>query len=491
MEREQVAPKRRLSDVDRDDSTPSSTQEPPAVRRRIEEGRSDEVHADTSEPEDSRSIRPPINDTQTALRQITQTQGKPPMEAPKGSEFFLRLPDVQAAKPRTVPFQQPSQLTTFSYSPDHVQEFTNSALRYYVDPPIGSNLSYGYERWIRAPDTRGRIDSLLKAVSKVQSDAQAHGGLPEIGLISWRGVMSKILLAPYEKFEGWELNVMMVNRTIYLEEHLSDEKLSKKNNMDERQRSQTYYGYAFESYCTSDTPPGQRQAQRTSPGVPPGWSGDVNTNVQWCSVVRTKLGDTRMIIGGEVDCVRGKYTGQTDTFVELKTSLAIRGQHDETKFERKLLKFYIQSFLLGVPEIVVGFRTPAGVITTVQSFKTIQLPRMVRGKPGAWDPLVCLDWGNEFVTSLKNVIRQAGSGEDAMTAVWRVKFTPGSGMNVNRLDAAGIEDVVNGEDRVGFLPRWYWDEIRRERQKGPTLSAETMDKKATPMPPLANVGWQI
>jgi len=30
----------------------------------------------------------------------------------------------------------------------------------------------------------------------------------------------------------------------------------------------------------------------------------------------------------------GKYTGQTDTFVELKTSLSIRGQHDETKFER-------------------------------------------------------------------------------------------------------------------------------------------------------------
>lgn len=30
----------------------------------------------------------------------------------------------------------------------------------------------------------------------------------------------------------------------------------------------------------------------------------------------------------------GKYTGQTDTFVELKTSLAIRGFHDEAKFEK-------------------------------------------------------------------------------------------------------------------------------------------------------------
>jgi hypothetical protein len=65
-------------------------------------------------------------------------------------------------------------------------------------------------------------------------------------------------------------------------------------------------------------------------------------------------------------CDTGKYSGNTANFVELKTSLTIRGSADETKFEkyasahlfpgtnnsassRKLLKFYLQSFLLGVP----------------------------------------------------------------------------------------------------------------------------------------------
>jgi RAT1-interacting protein len=57
---------------------------------------------------------------------------------------------------------------------------------------------------------------------------------------------------------------------------------------------QTYYGYAFESWCTASTPHAST-----------GWGGDVDTNVQWCSVVKTKLGDTRIVIGGEVDCVRG------------------------------------------------------------------------------------------------------------------------------------------------------------------------------------------
>lgn len=126
---------------------------------------------------------------------------------------------------------------------------------------------------------------------------------------------------------------MLFNDALYLEEHLTSAKLKEKNDMPPRQRLMTYYGYAFESWCTSDSPSGG------------GWGGNVNTNAQWCQVVKTKLGNTRLVMGGEVDCVR---PGQ-DTLVELKTSMAIRGQQDEARFEKKLLKFYLQSFLLGVP----------------------------------------------------------------------------------------------------------------------------------------------
>ena len=119
---------------------------------------------------------------------------------------------------------------------------------------------------------------------------------------------------------------MLVDGTLYLEEHLSDAKLKEKyvnhvpcasscrltsmsvrNDMEPRHRRMSYYGYAFESYCTSETP--QRATERppnVAPDAPFPWSGDVDTNVQWCSVVKTKLGDTRMVIGGEVDCVEGE-----------------------------------------------------------------------------------------------------------------------------------------------------------------------------------------
>jgi len=262
---------------------------------------------------------------------------------------------------------------------------------------------------------------------------------------------------------------MFVNGIMYFEEHLSNTRLKEKNDMEPRHRLQTYYGYAFESYCTSASLAREPEAVRLKTGAPIGWGGDVDTNVQWCSVVRTKLGNTRLLIGGEVDCVQGKYTGQTDAFVELKTSLAIRGPHDEEKFEKKLLKFYFQSFLLGVPNILVGFRTPSGVVTTTQMFKTIHLPRLVRGKAGTWDPLVCLNWGDQFLTFLQNLLPRSRDAPDPgePVPVWRVKFTPTIGVTVELLDKPGVEDVMGGEDRVGFLPTWFWNEVHATHSQMP------------------------
>ncbi|KAF7327914.1 RAI1 domain-containing protein [Mycena kentingensis (nom. inval.)] len=268
-------------------------------------------------------------------------------------------------------------------------------------------------------------------------------------------LLGSILTAPYEDRDTFDMNVMCVKGVLYLEEHRSDAVLREKNDVAPRQLQQMYYGYAFESYCTSSSPNGPDVPPHA--GDPPGWSGDVNTNVQWCSVVRTKLGNTRIVIGGEVDCVRGKYTGKTDTFVELKTSMSIRGAQDEARFEKKLLKFYMQSFLLGVPEIVVGFRTPSGELMTTQTFRTVEIPRLVRGKPHAWDPTMCLRWGDTFLRMLQDRCRPAEDGSE--DRVWRVVFRPKDGVDVELLDESGVAEVVAGEDRVGFLPKWYWEEV--------------------------------
>lgn len=385
----------------------------------------------------------------------------------------LTYPSLSQTSPRAVPFQRPLPLISFSYNKGRELEFSDAAMRYYVDPPPGADLGFGYDRWVRRPEEKGRLDGLLRAISEARRRCTSDS---VIGVVSWRGIMTKILTAPYEDRDGWELNIMHKNGTLYFEEFISDSRLKEKDDMTPQQRVQTYYGYAFESWCTA-----------SRPDAPSGWGGDVDTSIQWCRVVKTKLGDTRIVIGGEVDCV--KNGGNSDLMVELKTSMNIRGHRDEERFEKKLLKFYFQSFLLGVPEIIVGFRTPNGKLTTVQSFKTLELPRMVRGKPNAWDAQICLDWAEKFLTWVK---KNVTSRIVAPESVWRVKFTPRVGVELTLLHDIARKEVEAGEDRIGFLPTWYWEEI----QMSPSEHGSASCPDPTPRPVTAEScslpkGWQI
>ncbi|KAH9041705.1 RAI1-domain-containing protein [Lactarius pseudohatsudake] len=410
--------------------------------------------ADTSDGDNRAALKQPRTDTSHLHPSVS-----------------LVYPSVTQPSPRTVPFQRPLPLISFSYNQGRELEFSDAAMRYYIDPPPGADLGYGYDRWVRRPEEKGRLDGLLRAISETR---RREASDPAIGVISWRGTMTKILTAPYEDRDGWELNIMHKNGTLYFEEFISDSRLKEKDDTAPHQRVQMYYGYAFESWCTA-----------SQPDAPSGWGGDVDTSVQWCRVVKTKLGDTRIVIGGEVDCV--KNSGEKDLMVELKTSMNIRGYRDEERFEKKLLKFYFQSFLLGVPEIIVGFRTPNGQLTTVQPFKTLEIPRMVRGKPNAWDAQICLDWGDRFLTWVrKNVV----SGTVTPESVWRVKFTPRVGVELTLLHDTGRREVEAGEDRVGFLPTWYWEEICSSEHSSASSLDPTPGSVAAASSSLPR-GWQI
>lgn len=147
----------------------------------------------------------------------------------------------------------------------------------------------------------------------------------------------------------------------------------------------------------------------------------------------------------------------------------------------------------------MGFRTPSGVVTAIQSFKTMEIPRQVRGKPGAWNPLVCLEFGDTFFRRIKEVVTTVDD-----SSVWRASFSPGVGVSVRLLDKAQVTEVINGEDRVGFLPRWYWDDLIAARGKAKLSAshvAEAQPSSASPSssrapvpispPPATHAGWQI
>ena len=85
-------------------------------------------------------------------------------------------------------------------------------------------------------------------------------------------------------------------------------------------------------------------------------------------------------------------------WVELKTSAAIANDKDVLKYERKLLKFWIQSFLLGVPRIVVGFRSQNGILQKLEELETQNIPGIVRRRGnGTWDGNLCINFTAAFL----------------------------------------------------------------------------------------------
>jgi RAT1-interacting protein len=91
-------------------------------------------------------------------------------------------------------------------------------------------------------------------------------------------------------------------------------------------------------------------------------------------------------------------------WVELKTSAEIRNDRDMIKYERKLLKFWAQSFLLGVPKIIVGFRDQQGIVHRLEELETASIPGKVKkvGR-GTWDGNICINFAAEFMECKSNL----------------------------------------------------------------------------------------
>ena len=97
------------------------------------------------------------------------------------------VPAQRACQPPL--FQRPRTLVTFSYDADHELHIgSNSALRYFSEPPPKAELNYGYDRWVKRDEERGRLDSLLSCLGHGAAAIQA-ASRPSV--VAWRGIITK------------------------------------------------------------------------------------------------------------------------------------------------------------------------------------------------------------------------------------------------------------------------------------------------------------
>ncbi|KAK4934596.1 decapping endonuclease targeting mRNA [Elasticomyces elasticus] len=265
------------------------------------------------------------------------------------------------------------------------------------------------------------------------------------------------MVAPYSKLDEWEMNATLFQDTLFIEEN-HDKKLSSRQDQSSAPRGKnamsqdlmSFWGYKFETVSLLPEP-----WSNTSREYIESRENEIVSNYsQYCSIVRTGLGKIKMVIGGEVDAVMDVKPDDKSlpvNWVELKTTAAVINEREQIKFERKLLKFWAQSFLLGVPKIIVGYRSPQGILERVEELNTQAIPDKVRlnGK-GLWDGQICINVASSFleckswliVAGLKSVVTEEG--------VWRIRKRE----KVPEIEVFKLEETGHGDILLPAFVKW-------------------------------------
>lgn len=306
-------------------------------------------------------------------------------------------------------FSKPKEVACFSRDAGRRVHFDRRGLREYVAPHLPAALDVGFETYVPKQD----VDDPAP-LRDVFSALAHHQHSPAGSIVTYRNNLNKLMLCPYSRRDDWEIGVSrQANGCLVLNVRETARKAEEEARRTEREERMAYWGYKFEDLSTR--PPGSGGGGAAGRGSAQtahvdATKGAVNANEEFCAILLLELADIVIVMAAECDCEEVSQGGQR-RYVELKTSKLLREQRDFVSFEKyKLLKFWLQSFLAGVPKIVVGFREENGVVQQIQAIETLSIPQMMRTR--RWDPSVCLNFGQRALEWLARQMEARSEGEE-------------------------------------------------------------------------------
>ncbi|WAR21026.1 DXO-like protein [Mya arenaria] len=252
-------------------------------------------------------------------------------------------------------FNQPEELGCFSLNIKREFQDDTSQRKYFIKPSNYNNVKYdltkGYQGMVKRDEYKTeQLDHLLKWINTHEL------GNMQTYFICDRGLLKRLLHTPYVKKETWKFAVTLHKGTYYFCEYHTDQKLAFIKQMTGgRDEEMCAWCFKFEQYLTANM--------------------QYNNCEAFYTVVKSQVGSHTLVYCGEVDAVPVNPDGSKgDHYVEFKTTSYSALQRG--KFKRfKLLKWWTQSVLAGVPEIVCGIRD-AGIVSKLQTYKTQDIPRI-------------------------------------------------------------------------------------------------------------------
>lgn len=283
--------------------------------------------------------------------------------------------------------KRPKELGSYSRDHEHKITLDDSQLSYYylsdndLNSPDGIDLSGGFQNFKRDTELDyGNFEPLLASIVKYERE---HKKKISAKIISWRGLMRSLMLLPFENRDHFVYNIVVFDGQLFIQadkEHLANT-YQGFDSMNDIQRKFTYSGYKFEKIATLPKP----WSECTRKEIEKRNKLEVNNIEQYCTVVKTTIGSTPLVLGAEVDCVWDyKPKDGNDVlshYVELKTTGPLNDPAKVFNFEQKLLKTWAQCFLVGIPRIIYAFRDNQLKIRSIEEFKTEEIPLLIKNNP--------------------------------------------------------------------------------------------------------------
>jgi RAT1-interacting protein len=387
--------------------------------------------------------------------------------------------------------KQPSEISSYSLDAQRqIHIDSTQELRYFYFPetllPECYDLNQGHASWIKkvVPEGGAHLDEMLSAL--VHYEREINNGKKVKGdFVTYRGVMTKLLTLPFDhESEDIDINVMAFDGQIFMEldhELLEAKRAERELEQQKQQQKQqggnnhvdmSYWGYKFEALATLPRPWGQctREEIEARPRAP------VDSNPEYCVLVTTGVGKTRVLLGAEVDAVQDykpatradyKTDRPLNHYVELKTTRVVDSVRSARAFERKLLRTWAQSFLIGVPRVVYAFRDGTGIIRSLQEFRTAEIPKLVHSSTvsggsnaPAWNGNECVAFYAAVLEWIKATV--LADTEKARTP-WRLQFLRGGrALSLYKLKGPEADKV---QTKL-LLPEFVeWRQLRSQQKK--------------------------
>lgn len=249
--------------------------------------------------------------------------------------------------------------------------------------------------------------------------------------VCFRGLLTQLLCTPYEDREGWIVCATRFRDTIYLCAYDTPERKAQREGETDMQKKMSSWGYKFEQYMIDGSNP----------------SEGVNENEEYCCMMRSRLHNHSLVYGAEVDGADPTLykTPHTDlkAFVELKTSKEVTSERENRTLHRfKMIKWWSQSHLVGIPRVVCGFRDNSGTIHTLRTYQVQELPKLAQDY---WSSDTMMNFLRYFLDYVKRNVEV-----DDPRCVYKFE----------RLAGGDITCTYLGHDpEWAFLPEWYYNKV--------------------------------